>query len=66
MDGKAALHAIRALNPEVKVVLSSGYSEHDAIQHFPGEESLAGFLPKPYRLAQLEELVGRFVQPQRS
>jgi PAS domain S-box-containing protein len=62
MDGKAALQAILALNPSAKVLLSSGYSEHDAIQQFQGD-SLAGFLPKPYRLAQLVELVGRFVKP---
>ncbi len=61
MDGKAALQAILALDPSARVILSSGYSEHDAIQQFQGE-GLAGFLPKPYRLAQLEELVGRFVR----
>ena len=62
MDGKAALQAILALDPSARVILSSGYSEHDAIQQFQSE-GLAGFLPKPYRLAQLEELVGRFVKP---
>lgn len=61
LDGRAALQAILTLDPTAKVILSSGYSEHDAIQQLQGE-GLAGFLPKPYRLAQLEELVGRFVR----
>ena len=64
MDGRNALQAILALNPEAKVVLSSGYSEHDAIQQFQNEGP-AGFLPKPYRLAQLESLVRKFVRPQK-
>lgn len=62
LDGKAAMQAIMALNPNAMVILSSGYSEHDAIQQFQGE-SIAGFLPKPYRLAQLEGLVERFLKP---
>jgi PAS domain S-box-containing protein len=62
MDGKAAQKEILALNPAAKIVLSSGYSEQDVIQQFRGE-ALAGFLPKPYRMIQLEELVGRFVRP---
>ena len=64
MDGKAAFHAIRALNPAAWVVLSSGFSEHDAIHKFHSE-GLGGFLPKPYRRAQLEEIVGRFVKPKK-
>ena len=60
MDGKAALQAIRTLNPEAKVVISSGYNEKDTIQQFQGVD-LAGFLPKPYRMTQLAGLVGRFV-----
>jgi PAS domain S-box-containing protein len=62
MDGRAALQAILALNPEAKVILSSGYSEHDAIQQLHGE-GLLGFLPKPYRLAQLEALTRQFLKP---
>ena len=62
MDGKAALQAIQAINPNAKVILSSGYSEHDAIQQFQNG-GLAGFLPKPYRLAQLETRAGQFVRP---
>ena len=61
MSGDAVCREMHALRPNVPVILSSGYSEHDAIQQLQGE-GLAGFLPKPYRLAQLEELVGRFVR----
>jgi PAS domain S-box-containing protein len=62
MDGRTAFQAILAFNPQAKVILSSGYSEHDAIQQFMSD-GLVGFLPKPYRLIQLEELVRKFVKP---
>jgi CheY-like chemotaxis protein len=62
MDGREAFQAIRRLDPAARVVLCSGFSEHDAIRQFQGE-GLAGFLSKPFRGAQLRELVGRFVQP---
>jgi len=47
MDGSECFHALRALNPDVKVVLSSGYSEEEATTRFIGK-GLAGFLQKPY------------------
>jgi len=47
MDGKACFTELRRINPDVKVVLSSGYNQQDAVSQFSGQ-GLAGFLQKPY------------------
>lgn len=43
---------IRALRPEVKIVLASGFSEQDAIQRFE-VDGLDGFLQKPFQPREL-------------
>ncbi len=47
MDGKECFRELRRINPDVKVVLSSGYNEQDATSRFVGQ-GLAGFIQKPY------------------
>ncbi len=54
MDGLHAFRRMKELRPGIRVILSSGYSEQDAMQRFMGE-GLAGFIQKPYRLHQLRE-----------
>jgi two-component system, cell cycle sensor histidine kinase and response regulator CckA len=54
MDGEEIFRRMRALDPGVVVVLTSGYNEQQAIQQFPGS-SLAGFIQKPYQLDVLEQ-----------
>jgi two-component system cell cycle sensor histidine kinase/response regulator CckA len=54
MDGEETFRALRALDPEVRVVMTSGYSEQDMAARFAGK-GLAGFVPKPYTLAELAE-----------
>ncbi len=46
-DGAEAFREIHKLNPDVKVILSSGYNEQAATQQFVGK-GLAGFIQKPY------------------
>jgi PAS domain S-box-containing protein len=52
MSGEETFHALRAIDPEVRIVLSSGYSETDVASRFSGTD-LAGFVQKPYSLADL-------------
>ncbi|MBI5093551.1 MAG: PAS domain S-box protein [Candidatus Hydrogenedentes bacterium] len=52
MDGGEAFREIRRLRSDAKIVLSSGYSEEDAMGRF-GELGLAGFIQKPYRITDL-------------
>jgi PAS domain S-box-containing protein len=58
MSGEDALREIRAINPRVKVILSSGFNEVEAVQRFTGK-GLAGFLQKPYTAQHLAETVYR-------
>ncbi len=58
MNGHEAFRAIHGQDPGVKVILSSGYAEHEATRHFIGE-GLAAFLQKPYALKDLERLIGQ-------
>jgi len=46
MGGEECFRELRRINPDIKVVLSSGYNEQDAIQHFTGKR-LAAFIQKP-------------------
>jgi two-component system cell cycle sensor histidine kinase/response regulator CckA len=52
MDGVEAFRALRAIRPDVKVILTSGYSEQMAAEQV-GENGPAAFLQKPYRPADL-------------
>lgn len=54
MDGRECYRELRRLNPEVKVILSSGYTEQDATSRFVGK-GLAGFIQKPYSPEQLQQ-----------
>ena len=54
MDGEETLPELRLLDPQVRVVMSSGYAESDIALRFAGEGP-AGFLQKPYTLAELRE-----------
>ena len=54
MDGAEAFGELRRLNPDVRVVLASGYSHEDVAPRFVGK-GLDGVLQKPYTLAKLRE-----------
>lgn len=61
LDGERTLEELRRINPEVKVILSSGYSERDITKQCTGIEAKQ-FVKKPYRYsdltAALEHLLG--------
>ena len=52
MDGEEALSAIREIDPDVPVVISSGYCEEGKSGRFDGMPGVS-FIPKPYRLSDL-------------
>jgi len=53
LDGAGCFHALKQINPQVKVILSSGYNEQDSTQKFDSQ-GLAGFIQKPYWPESLE------------
>ncbi|NVN90411.1 MAG: response regulator [Desulfuromonadales bacterium] len=56
MDGEQTFNELRKSNPDMKVIMSSGYNEHEVTQKFIGK-SLAGFIQKPYRISVLREIL---------
>ncbi|HEX4629993.1 MAG TPA: response regulator [Chthoniobacterales bacterium] len=56
MDGDAVFDELRALNPEVVVVLSSGFAEQSKLGNMLAL-GLKGFIPKPYTGEKLLEQV---------
>jgi len=56
MDGDAVFDELRALNPDVAVVLSSGFAEQTKLSHMLAQ-GLRGFIPKPYTREKLLEQV---------
>jgi len=47
MSGEETFRQIRMISPDVRVILSSGYNEVEAIRRFTNK-GLAGFIQKPY------------------
>jgi two-component system cell cycle sensor histidine kinase/response regulator CckA len=58
MDGVEALRELRRICPDVCVLLSSGYGEIDVKERF-GDYGFAGFIQKPYRYAELQQVLAR-------
>ncbi|GFO54943.1 hypothetical protein GMSM_19500 [Geomonas sp. Red276] len=60
MDGERCFRELKALDPRVKVIMSSGYNEQDVTQKFVGK-GLAGFIQKPYKLSDLKKVIQEIV-----
>jgi PAS domain S-box-containing protein len=58
MNGEDTLRALRAVRPDVNVLLMSGYNEQDVTRLFAGRH-LSGFLQKPFRAEELYSSVAR-------
>jgi two-component system cell cycle sensor histidine kinase/response regulator CckA len=58
LSGEQTFEELRRMDPTVRVLLSSGYSEAEATRRFVGR-GLAGFIQKPYRPEQLVDAVRR-------
>jgi CheY-like chemotaxis protein len=56
MDGDAVFDELRTLNPDVAVVLSSGFAEQSKLGNMLAQ-GLRGFIPKPYTREKLLEQV---------
>jgi two-component system cell cycle sensor histidine kinase/response regulator CckA len=62
LGGEETLTHLRRIRPDVKVLLSSGYSEVEAVRRFSGK-GLAGFIQKPYTAADLAASVQQALLP---
>ena len=61
MDGEEAVREQRRIDETVRVILSSGYAETEITERFAGK-GIAGFIAKPYRLAQLRAKVRQVLE----
>ncbi len=52
MNGEEAFRHLRAIDPDVRVLLMSGFSEQEAVNRFTGK-GLSGFIEKPFRSESL-------------
>ena len=62
MDGAECFQRLRALRADVKVLLTSGYGNPGAVSGLD-EALLAGYLRKPYRIAELLGAVRAILDP---
>jgi len=60
MDGEATFSSLRNIRPDLPVLLMSGFNENDALSRFGGK-GLAGFLQKPFDLANLRQKLAEIV-----
>ncbi|MDQ6969561.1 MAG: response regulator [Mariprofundus sp.] len=56
LNGAEVFREIRLMQPDVQVILSSGYNEQDATNRFAGK-GLAGFIQKPYSPEALQTML---------
>ncbi len=61
MSGKDTFLQLKSINPDVRIILSSGYTEEEATEEFH-DLGLVGFIQKPYRADTLLSLLSRFAE----
>lgn len=62
MSGEETFRILRSMEPNLRILLSSGYNEQEAVNRFAGR-GLSGFIQKPYTPAELLEHVARILGP---
>ncbi len=62
MSGEETFLELIKVDPNVKVVLMSGYTETEANRRFKGDK-LAGFMQKPYTPEELQEKLQGVLEP---
>ena len=60
MDGEETFRALRRMNHDVRVIVASGFSEHEVTQKFVGK-GIAGFIQKPFKLEELSTNIRKIV-----
>jgi DNA-binding NarL/FixJ family response regulator len=63
LGGKEALRELRALDPGVKAIVSSGYSNDPIMADFI-KHGFNGVVTKPYRIKELSDEVHRVINGQ--
>lgn len=61
MGGKEAISLLRAFDPSVKAVVSSGYSNDPVVQEYE-RFGFSGKLTKPYKINDMKEILERLIK----
>ncbi len=56
MDGEETFHKLRRIRKDIRIILSSGYSESEVQERFTGY-GIAGFIQKPFQLDALKSKI---------
>jgi CheY-like chemotaxis protein len=56
------VHAIRTLDPTVPILLNSGYTSNGTVKQMLEENSVQGFLGKPYELQELLHTIAHLMR----
>ena len=60
--GPEAYEDLKRIQPDVKVLLTSGFEQQKAVAEDMCQEGAAGFVEKPYRLSDLSKLIRRVIE----
>jgi PAS domain S-box-containing protein len=60
MGGKVTLEKLQIIDPEIKAIVSSGYSDDDVIADYK-KYGFVGSLRKPYTLEELQKVISRIL-----
>jgi two-component system cell cycle sensor histidine kinase/response regulator CckA len=65
IDGQQTYIQLKRINPTIKVLICSGYSQPDIIKEMLSDEGVVGFLRKPFEIAQLSQVVREALDTQK-
>ena len=60
LNGKECFYEMRAINPDVKVLLSSGFARNASINSLK-YDGLYGFIKKPYNLSEISQILHKAI-----
>ena len=61
MDGYELFHRLKSLNPELPIIVSSGYGDAEVSARI-GSDNIAGIISKPYNHDKLREVLKMVVE----
>jgi CheY-like chemotaxis protein len=64
MGGREVVARLREIHPEVRAIVSSGYSNDPVMADFEAY-GFVGVIPKPYEIRSLSEALKQAVEPNR-
>ncbi len=65
IDGIEVLKRVRAMNPETRVIIITGYASPDTAE-LAQRQGVFAFLAKPFRLDELKQVIYRAMEPNRA